>query len=715
MRSTRLIGVLLVGALIAGCGEDGPLRPDARQLPQMKPALDHAPREASAIVDVNNFQIHLSPAFITDGYFKGDAVVFAGGLMYGNGPAAVFYYNTRSGVHWSLTGTRPVEVVAGVYADHQTLNVATPRWLRWSAAGRIVVVRETFAYRDYPDDDYVIFKYTLYNPSDETVEGLHLGQDFDLDIAIERSDTPTLSDNVVEYDAANQLAIVTSTDPPLVAGHVLLSDAVTSYRAWRSPASEGPPVVDPSTDAEWYEFLTEGIVVDPNPFGPSDIRHLLSHGPVEIPPHGSRVVFLALLGGDDRTDLLANAAAVRARYAALPAAAKQAYPAAGVLVYIEPETLNLESEGVFKATLTFDTPGLADQFNPEDAECSQAHPLRFNELDELTLEVLFERSDLDPRLSYDWIICAGKLLDGTLFIGLDRPKIIRAVAALTQLTIDPATDRTPTWSPDGRSIAFASDRAGSEGVFAIWRMDLEEGEASAVQLTDGGSDHWPHWSPDGSTIVFGRRFGPPDHPANGIYAVPAGGGSVTRLSAGDDRVPRFSPDGQQIVFRRTDHLAEPPRNDIWKMSAAGEFVGPPAIALTSQRASNVHPAWAPAGSRVYFATRNPRDDPRWAIFSVDPGLGGPAARVTPIEPADNLQPALAPKGKTLAFVSASSAGNEIILQDLKTSEHTVVVLERWVSVPTTHWQNRLEFSRNGKHILFSDGFDVYLADVSDFR
>jgi Tol biopolymer transport system component len=59
-------------------------------------------------------------------------------------------------------------------------------------------------------------------------------------------------------------------------------------------------------------------------------------------------------------------------------------------------------------------------------------------------------------------------------------------------------DQFPTWSPDGKWIAFHSNRAGD---FDVWAMPASGGEA--VQVTSGPkSDMRPAWSPDGKRIAF---------------------------------------------------------------------------------------------------------------------------------------------------------------------------------------------------------------------
>src|SRR4030095_17186389 len=98
----------------------------------------------------------------------------------------------------------------------------------------------------------------------------------------------------------------------------------------------------------------------------------------------------------------------------------------------------------------------------------------------------------------------------------------------------------PQFSPDGRLLAFASDRAGQNNL-DIWVQQINGGVP--LRLTDDPADDtMPRFSADGSQIVFRS-----DRGGGGVYMVPALGG-VARLIAPGGRGPRLSPDGTRISY-----------------------------------------------------------------------------------------------------------------------------------------------------------------------
>ena len=114
--------------------------------------------------------------------------------------------------------------------------------------------------------------------------------------------------------------------------------------------------------------------------------------------------------------------------------------------------------------------------------------------------------------------------------------------ALTRITFDAGLQIGVTWSPDGRFVAYESDRGGKSD---IWVQQISGGDA--VQVTKGHGQHWqPDWSPDGSYIAYRS-----EEVGGGLYIVPAlGGDGQERRIASFGYYPRWSPDSSQILFQR---------------------------------------------------------------------------------------------------------------------------------------------------------------------
>jgi eukaryotic-like serine/threonine-protein kinase len=109
---------------------------------------------------------------------------------------------------------------------------------------------------------------------------------------------------------------------------------------------------------------------------------------------------------------------------------------------------------------------------------------------------------------------------------------------LARLTFGSGLQTDPTFSPDGRFVAYASDRSEN---FDIWVQPVAGGDA--VQITRSpAQDTQPDWSPDGASIVFRS-----DRQGGGLFVMPALGGSERRLSTFGAH-PRWSRDGSEILF-----------------------------------------------------------------------------------------------------------------------------------------------------------------------
>src|SRR6266568_1342430 len=157
---------------------------------------------------------------------------------------------------------------------------------------------------------------------------------------------------------------------------------------------------------------------------------------------------------------------------------------------------------------------------------------------------------------------------------------------LRRLTSDASFDACPSYSPDGKEIAFCSNRSGAT---EIWKM--KQNGTKQEQVTHlNGSVTFPDFSPDGSKIVFGGSAGGsnPD-----IWVVNSDGSDAARLTSGPDvdLFPAWSPDGSKIVFIRNAQ--------VWTINADGGV----ATQLTFDPAPKGQvPDWSPDGDQIAFVS-----------------------------------------------------------------------------------------------------------------
>ena len=125
-----------------------------------------------------------------------------------------------------------------------------------------------------------------------------------------------------------------------------------------------------------------------------------------------------------------------------------------------------------------------------------------------------------------------------------------------RLTENRHDDWDPSWAPDGKRIVFFSNRdghvMGGRPTFEIYVMDADGGNQQ--RLTNNRHDDWdPSWSPDGKRIAFvSKRDKKVKNfvPTFEIYVMDADGGNQQRLTENrqNDLSPSWAPDGKRIVF-----------------------------------------------------------------------------------------------------------------------------------------------------------------------
>ena len=146
-----------------------------------------------------------------------------------------------------------------------------------------------------------------------------------------------------------------------------------------------------------------------------------------------------------------------------------------------------------------------------------------------------------------------------------------------------------SWSHDGKSIAFNSDR---QGDMNLWVRTLANGVERQVTSGPGG-DYQPDWSPDGRTLVFfSSRSG-----NNEIWTVSIADGALKQLTSGPGTKtnPFFSPDGAQVAF----HSDRDGRIEAWVMNADGSSPRQ----LTTSGSGGHFMRWSSDGKALFLSAR----------------------------------------------------------------------------------------------------------------
>jgi dipeptidyl aminopeptidase/acylaminoacyl peptidase len=224
-------------------------------------------------------------------------------------------------------------------------------------------------------------------------------------------------------------------------------------------------------------------------------------------------------------------------------------------------------------------------------------------------------------------------------------------------------DQLPRWSPDGKRIAFVSDR--DKGA-TLWTMDMAGGEPTRLTEPDGFVSDFA-WSPNGRRIAYAykpmnerqrlERDGKSDeikrgpqykhitrlfHKLDGagwwngrynhIYIINVAGGKAKQLTRGDydDNEPRFSPDGKRVSFV-SNRVENPDMNtenaDLYVVPASGG----PMRKLTQMQGMVAAHAWSPDGSTIAYIGDPAKPGQWWnhleSVWLVD-SRGGKPRRLT---------------------------------------------------------------------------------------
>ena len=286
--------------------------------------------------------------------------------------------------------------------------------------------------------------------------------------------------------------------------------------------------------------------------------------------------------------------------------------------------------------------------------------------------------------------------------------------ALTRLTFEDGLQFGATWSPDGRFLAYSSDRGGK---FDIWVQQVSGGDP--VQVTRGSGHNWqPEWSPDGKYIAYRSEASD-----GGLFVIPAlGGAGLERRITTFGYYPHWSPDSSQVLFQTSQYNVP---SSFYVVKLDGSHPNEVLRELTAQMWV-IAAAWHPDGKRISVCVSRA---PGVLTFWTAPVTGGSAVR-SEMSP-EILKSAEAtfgsgnagwggtdfkfswdPSGKAIYLARTFRGAGNIWRMSVDPQTLRAIAIERMTT--GTGFDSELSLSPDGKKLAFTGGSSQIRAWVFPF-
>ena len=279
-----------------------------------------------------------------------------------------------------------------------------------------------------------------------------------------------------------------------------------------------------------------------------------------------------------------------------------------------------------------------------------------------------------------------------------------------RLTVNRARDVYPRFSPDGKWIAFSSDRNGNLDVYIIPSTG-----GTPKQLTfNSAEDTVLNWTPDGRAVLFSSNRGEGFMPL--LYTVSVDGGMPQSAGVDMGVQASYSPDGRRIAYNQKSQV-------YWRKYYRGAYQSDVMVAdisdkkftqLTDFDGLDSWPMWSRDGNIYFVSDRDGNGLTNvWRVSE----SGGKAERVTSFKEGDVRWPSISADGRTIVFEHDFQIAKLDVASKRVTPLHFDIAAETEENAAEVRDFNSqvddFDLAPNSRRIVFSIHGEVFTAPVEE--